>query len=41
MDYAWTFRYNNDIRLVDDMIPYSSFKHMPDQVNIFRNITLL
>ncbi|KAL0814577.1 hypothetical protein Bca101_071020 [Brassica carinata] len=31
MDYAWTFRYNNDIRLVDDMIPYSSFKHMPDQ----------
>lgn len=29
-----TFGYNNDLRLVDEMIPYSSFKRMPDQVNI-------
>ena len=36
-----TFGYNNDIRLVDEMIPYSSFKRILDQVNIFRNITLL
>ncbi|KAJ4869496.1 Mitochondrial Rho GTPase 3 [Raphanus sativus] len=26
-----TFGYNNDLRLVDEMIPYSSFKRMPDQ----------
>ncbi|KAF8084477.1 hypothetical protein N665_0716s0022 [Sinapis alba] len=25
------FGYNNELRLADDMIPYSSFKHMPDQ----------
>ena len=35
-----TLGYNNDLRLVHEMIPYSSFKRMPDQVNIFRNITL-
>ncbi|KAF8091864.1 hypothetical protein N665_0433s0031 [Sinapis alba] len=26
-----TFGYNNDIRLADEMIPYSSFKRKPDQ----------
>ncbi|KAG2318330.1 hypothetical protein Bca52824_021452 [Brassica carinata] len=26
-----TFGYNNDLRLADEMIPYSSFKRMPDQ----------
>ena len=36
-----TFGYNNDIRLVDEMIPYSSFKPMHDQVNMFRNTIIL
>ena len=26
-----TFGYNNDIRLVDEMIPYSSFKRIPER----------
>ncbi|WZY83341.1 hypothetical protein YC2023_029725 [Brassica napus] len=30
-DILRKFGYNNELRLADDMIPYSSFKHMPDQ----------
>lgn len=38
-DILRKFGYNNELRLADDMIPYSSFKRMPDQVKIFTNIT--
>lgn len=38
-DILRKFGYNNELRLADDMIPYSSFKRMSDQVKIFTNIT--
>ena len=36
LETTWTvlrkFGYNNDIKLSDDLIPYSSFRRAPDQV---------
>lgn len=41
----WTilrkFGYNNDLRLGDDLIPYSSFKRQADQVNNSAEIELI
>ncbi|KAA3468680.1 mitochondrial Rho GTPase 1-like [Gossypium australe] len=42
LETTWTvlrkFGYNNDIKLSDDLIPYSSFKRAPDQDNNLRPI---
>lgn len=38
LETTWTvlrkFGYNNDIKLADELIPYSAFKRAPDQVKL-------